>query len=342
MEQNDIQHGIETAWHGLTVVKTAEELARDGFPFDYTKTPLLTQISPDKSPEAIPGWFWLAGSDDKALVGNPQFESFGYLTNAQLMEVVRETLRGTGATVASLGTFAGRTKRYVSIKVGSEWDQFKVGEREFQNYLNLQDALDGTMPLIAKGSSICQVCQNTFNLSLSERSDFRLSVRHSKNHALPSKIENFEQAITAYHGAAALFKRLMESAESVKVDVDTAKRVFAGYMAEGEKISTKSLNTVNRLVDLYQTGRGNKGETGADVLNAITDYYSHESSSTRGVMAQFTSSEMGAGARNKTEFFEAVSNRTPTAWTWGKSKVANLAEMGERSLALAALAESSN
>ncbi len=327
MVENDIQHGIELAWHKLTTIKTSDQLALDGFPFEYQKTPIQVEGVD------IPGYYWLKGTDDGKLIGEPQFKSFGYLTNAQLMGVVRETLKGTGATISSLGTFGGRAKRYVSIRVGSEWDTFTVGNRKFQNFLNIQDALDGTMKLIAKGSNICTVCYNTFSASLKETSDFRFSLRHSSGHTNQDRIDNFQSAIDAYHGASALFKGLFESADQTPISQKTARHAFAGFLGEGNELATQSRNKVDRLVNLFNHGRGNAGQTGADLLSAVTDFYTHESSGRRGLAAQIESSEMGAASRSKVEFFEAVSTRS-NGWQIDTRKIDQLANLGERSLSV--------
>ncbi len=331
MEQNDIQHGIETAWHGLTVIKTSEEMAQDGFPFEVERAPLFIGIGEDQKP--LEGYYHIRGTDDKALIGVPQYSSYNFLSMTAFMDLIRETIKGTGAKVESLGTFASRAKRYVSLRVGTEWDEFKVGDRAFKNYLNLMDSLDGTLPLIAKASNVCVVCANTFGMSLAEKSDFRLSNRHSKNHDAPERIANFQNAIDAYHGASALFKKMMESAEAVKVDEETARRVLIGYQTEGSEPSTRTTNIVDRQVTLFKTGRGNNGQTAADLISGVTDYYTHESSSeSRGVSAQLMSSEIGAGAKAKREFVEAITMRTPTAWRVDSKRIKALADLGEKAL----------
>jgi hypothetical protein len=339
MNSNDIQHGIEMAWHKLTTIKTAEALRADGFPFEYVRSPLTVDG------KAVDTHYLIQGSDDRKLIGDPRKESFGFLTNEQFMNVVRETLKGTGATIASLGTFMGRSKRYVSIKVGSEWDEFKVANRTFKNYLNLQDALDGTMPLIGKASNVCQVCKNTFNMSLLEQSDFKVSIRHTSKHGSAENIANFQQAIDAYHGASALFKMLMETAEETPVTPTEARLAFAGYLGEGLEMATRTANTVNRLTTLFSSGAGNRGATGADLLNAVTDFYSHESSGKRGEVAQLTSSEVGTGAKAKIEFFESVSvneyangaKASRTGWRFDRGNLDSLIAAGEKSLVFSSL-----
>ena len=68
------------------------------------------------------------------------------------------------------------------------------------------------------------------------------------------------------------------------------------------------MNTVNRMGELFLSGRGNRGETLADAFSAVTDYYTHESSGGTNVMRQVMSSEYGAGNQNKQDFWQVVRN----------------------------------
>lgn len=320
MESNDVQIGLSMAWHNLT--KIVDKIT-EGFSFEYEKTPLFA------NGQQIPGWYFLTGSDDKAFIGKPQnAESYTVIPNSRFFELVKDALNGTGAEIQSLGTFSGRAKRYATVKIGADWEKFSVGKREFQNYLNIQDAVDGSLPLIAKGSNTCIVCNNTFNMSLSEKSEFRLSLRHTK--FMADKLEGFEHAIDAYAGTAALFKRLLESADTLEVSEGKAKRVFLGFLTGGDAASTRAINQANRMTELFKTGKGNEGHTALDVISAVTDYYSHESSGGLDKpWRQFNSSEIGAGAKDKSDFISSV--RT-TKFEISSTAIRDLAKMGETAL----------
>ncbi len=298
MQDNDIQYGLSQAWHGLTrIVPTIT-----GFEFELTKK----QIQIDG--QDIPGYYWIAGSDDNKLIGECQFESFAFASNAKFWEIVSNATNAAGknAKVVTLGTFGGRAKRYASIKIGEEWENFTVGKREMQNLLNIMDGIDGSMNLIAKGSNTTVCCQNTFNMSLKEGSDFKLAVRHTKNH--DTQLDGFEKAIDSYRGQTALFKRFMEEADNTPIEAGKARNVLAGWIGNGGEMSTRGTNQVDRMVELFHTGKGNDGRTVLDMVSAVTDYYSHEHSGKRqdNQWKQFQSSEMGSGAKAKEEFINEL------------------------------------
>ena len=333
MLQNDVQIGLSMAWHKLTQVV---EAIREGFKFEYDKAPVSVNGT------VVPGWFWLCGSDDKKLIGNPQFSSYSVISNSRFWELISGVLSGTGAQVQSIGTFGGRAKRYASIQIGAEWERFKIGAREFQNLLNIQDAVDGSMPLIAKGANTCIVCANTFAMSLGERSEFKLSLRHTRN--MPDRLEGFEKAIEAYRGMTALYKRLLQEAETVPVAEDTAQAAYIGHLVKSanlfdvkantvvSKPSTRLVNTADRMTELFRVGKGNSGRNALDLISGATDYFTHESSGeSDNQWKQVTSSEIGSAARSKVEFMTAL--RTDD-YSFNRRGLNDLVLVGQKALAL--------
>lgn len=294
MLENDVQLGLEMAWHKLTQIQSVI----NAFPFELKRQKL--QAGDIDTPFEI-----LLGSDDAQIIGKPYNpDTYSVLSNEQFVALAMDSLSGTGAKIASLGTFGGRAKRYLSVSFGEKWEQFSVGDREFKNYLNLHDSLDKTSPLIAKGSNICVVCANTYGFSLKERSEFQMKLRHTKNMA--DKLENMEEAIAAYRGQTALYKKLFEHAAETPVNEIQARNLFAGFLGDGEEMSTRAKNTVNRLTDLYAgAGKGNHGRTMLDAISAVTDFYTHESSG-RNAMKQLESSEIGAGQTAKARFINTL------------------------------------
>lgn len=327
MESNDIQHGIAVAWHKLTKVKTSEELARDGFPFELVRKPVLVEGKET-------GWQWLAGSDDGILIAKPfNPQSYPVISNARFLDIVKNALSGTKATIESLGTFGGRAKRYITVRVGEDFEQFRVGKRKFFNRLNLHDSFDKTGKLIAKASNTCVVCANTFAISLAEDSEFELSLRHTAN--MDDKIANFEKAIESYRGVTALYRELFEHADTLPVSDDVAHLSILGFLSEGKETSTRTLNQAERIRDLFNAGAGNSGRTALDLISAVTDYYSHESSGKKAsAFRQFESSEIGAGAVRKSEFVAAI--QADNGREVDADRIQSLARLGKQAKELTA------
>ena len=110
------------------------------------------------------------------------------------------------------------------------------------------------------------------------------------------------------------FQAAMDSFEAVSCDEENARKIVSGIVTpdtfERElTVATRTRNNIDRMVTLFGHGAGNKGETLADVFNAATDYYSHDSSGgDNNRMKQYVSSEFGSGQRMKETFFNVLSD----------------------------------
>jgi hypothetical protein len=109
----------------------------------------------------------------------------------------------------------------------------------------------------------------------------------------------------------AQFNAALEMAANEPLGITGARELFAGWLGtNAETLSTRAVNTAERLVALHVKGLGNSGETLLDAASAVTDFYSHESSGGEEKdgfrWKQFNSSEFGAGARAKTDFLSAL------------------------------------
>ena len=301
LENRDIQAGIEMAWHGLTKVVPVVQF-EDAFPFDIERLPLLVA-----NDTPLEGWSFFRCSDDGKPAGVPVFDSYSALSNARFWEIVQNAVGGSGAIIESAGTIYDRCRRFVTVKLGTDLDTFKVGEREFKNRFSLLDSIDGSSNFYGVNSSTCVVCANTFAVVMGDTSgEFRFKIRHSKN--LLPKIENMEKAIDQFIGITAQFKKALVIANEIPVTPADARSLFAGWAgSDTNGMSSRTFNNVTRLSELFQRGAGNNGETLLDAFSAVTDFYSHESSG--GVdqpgfrVKQALSSEFGSASRKKQDFF---------------------------------------
>lgn len=340
----DFQFGTENAWHGLTTIKTAEEMAK-GFPFDFKRIPLEFKV--DGQTYSAGGNYLIVSTDNNLPVGvdedNCQFvgaecrrPSFGYMSNAEFFQLVQNTIGNTGFEIASTGTLANRQKRFVSLKP-SKFTAFRAGGRDFKNHLNLMDAIDGTMNLLARYSNTCVVCANTFAIALRE-GDKIASNPHTKRHL--ERIPAFEATIEAFFGYAKQFEKLLNVMDETAMDSGEAKNLFAGFLNDGKKdeLSSRRWGQVETLVSLFETGKGNAGKTALDAFSAVTDFYTHEHAvnGRLGLMGQETQSEIGSGFKAKNRFIEMVSmsGRTPQGidfLTLNKRGLKDLIEVGKAS-----------
>lgn len=321
IELRDKQTGIEMGWHGKTNV-VPEVTFENAFGWELERAPIYTTVMRNvknketgkvsKVPKRITvaGFSTFIASDDDLPIGQPMAETYFALENSRFWEITNNALAGIGAVIESAGTIMNRTRRFITIKLDQNPD-FTVGKRVFKNRISFLDSIDGSTFFHGINTSICTVCANTFNATIvSKEGAFRFRMRHTQGMA--TKIEDMEKKIEGLVGVAAQFKAAMEMASEMEVNREQAKNIFAGWIGTSAKdgLSTRAKNQVARLVDLYQGGAGNRGETLADAVSAVTDFYSHESSGGEEKenfrLKQWNSSEFGQGAIAKADFFNTV------------------------------------
>lgn len=317
----DSMLGLKKWWHGLNDVTDVIKL--DNSPlsrWDVTKAPLMVP-SPQRPGEFIAtDYSILTATDDGLPVGGPITETYGVVDNAAFLGLIRDSLAGTGHVIETVGSIKNRSRVFVSVGL-REMEKFVAAGREVEGYLNFLNSFDGSTSLIVNAGNHTVVCGNTFRAALRHNGKLvNIRVKHSKNVIM--KIENMEEIIGGAVGVQAEFRKAMDDAANAPIAVNDAQALFAGFLSPGEEPSTRSLNTVATLVELFQRGAGNKGENLVDAFNAVTDYYTHSSSGGKNVARQFESSEFGSAAKSKGEFFDIITTPSRVKDTVAMGKIA--------------------
>lgn len=321
---DDLQEGVEMAWHGLTKVRKRIDL----------KTCWLSQWDIERVPMSVPqfngkpilgeypppvqtAWDMLRCTDNGHLIGRPVGPSYGQITNAQFLTMIEQAIGGTKHRIVSCGSLRNRGRVFVTIALDSDTIA-RVGKREFKDYLTAGNSHDQSSELFWMNSNTCTVCDNTFSINLAsvrsvvdlddqDEESLNTRIRHSKyaTARLPAIAAVIDKAI----GVRAEFYASLNLFDHRECNAAKAERIFAGFEAspEAKELATITRRRVNDEVLLFKQGRGNNGRTMLDVLQAGTDYYTHSHTGSE-VAKQWESSEYGQGARRKRELFKLLSN----------------------------------
>ena len=327
--QHDKQQGVKQAWHKDTEIKETITLDDNWLTtWDIVPVELIenqrevvidgqTYFQGDKS-----GLSRLVCSDDKSIkIGqgyNPL--TFTPINNVKFLELVRQSIGGTGHKIVSVGSVRNRGRVFLSIElVGME--KFKAAGREFSAFLNFGNGHDKSSVLWANTSNTAVVCDNTFSINLvsvenkaSSVNDDDISIRqrHTKNADI--KLPEIAKLIDKAIGVQAEFAIELDKLAAIEVDKQDVKCLFAGFVGRNsvadvtKGLSTRASNTVTKLMELHVNGLGNNGRDFADAFNAVTDWYSHFSSGGTNINRQIISSEYGAGLAAKQDFYNIVRN----------------------------------
>ena len=305
----DRQEARHMGWHNLTQINEVLDLKNNWLTkWDIQEVGLKT-VGDVEVPFKI-----LTGTDDNQVIGKPFAGTYTPVSNKAFLDMIGEAISGVkGAVVESVGSVNNRGRVFVSLSIKG-MDKFKVGKREFLDYLNFGNGHDQTSAVWTNASNTCTVCDNTFSMNLDGEQEVKCKVKHSKD--VIAHLDNIVEIIDAYAGTQAKFKAEFERLMNEPMKTDKARDLFAGWMVRStggnqeRDLGPKTLSKVNRLTDLFQIGKGNTGNNRADAFSAVTDYYTHESTRNSGknVARQVFSSDYGLGRVAKSSFWNVIRN----------------------------------
>ena len=231
--------------------------------------------------------------------------TYNVIQNSAIWECLQNSLEGLDFKVSSIGSLDGKKKVFICVELGDTRKMSIAGD-EFKNYLTFASSHDGSMSFEAYDTSIRTICNNTLQWSRNAKGKLRFNVRHTKNHQ--ARITNVEQAISdLFDKRQALADKIEQLAEK-PLTLAQAEKVIAGFV---DVKSTRSINIGSQILDLFQTGKGNSGKTQYDLLNGVTEFYTHHSKGSTVKDAQskqVATSEFGSAANKKVEFFDWLTN----------------------------------
>lgn len=313
-------------WHGLTIEMPA--LSRELFPI------MGEEVLQTASGKVTP-WRVLTAGDDGLPCGNPfNPKSFGYILPQRAWEMVEGALAGTHYKVERMGMLWDRSFWFVSISL----DELKAIARDGEAFqLNFSGGLDGNNSPQGELSHIRAVCWNT--ISASRRSgEYLFKIRQTINSG--SRLDEAKDEVEKAVGMAMVFNKTLATLESQECKIDVARYAYAGDVVRhggdfkisvssktGEEKENRSRNTVSELVNLFERGAGNKGETRADVLNGYSEFLTRgRKDSKKNIWSQVASSEFGGNADRKAAFLDCLTDEEDFASLCedGKAALANV------------------
>ena len=317
----DKQQGREMGWHQLTEINTNLGLDNNWLT-DWDIERRRLQLDGVDTEYNI-----LVASDDGQVIGKPFADSYRPITNADFLKLIKDSITGIkGIKVESIGSVCNRGRVFVSLSL-KDSSSYKIGDRQFNDFLNFGNGHDQSSVLWANNTNVCTVCNNTFSYNL-QNNNSEVDVRVFHRGDVELKVSNMAEIIDAHLGCQALYKAEFERLMRIDITPSNARNLFTGWSLRNDKdkeISTRGLNKVNRMTELFVSGKGNSGKNRADAFSAVTDFYTHESTRSRGanVGSQFVSSEFGLGRMAKQDFWNVIRSN---------DRIAALSKVGEKAL----------
>lgn len=207
-------------------------------------------------------------------------EDYCQIGNLELWESMERAFSAVGCKfkVTTVGTLDKCRKYFISIQLEGH-EGMTAGGDQIASFINFITSHDGTYSIKAYDSHIRIVCMNTFRWSLSSAGNVGFDVKHTKNAA--AQFENLEAFIQDLLSGRDVLKATLDSLSAMPCTIEDAENIAKGYLAtvnkvpRGMELSTRSKNAAFELINLFQVGTGNRGETLADLWNAGTEYWTH-------------------------------------------------------------------
>jgi len=248
----------------------------------------------------------LVATDDWLPVGEPYGPSYNPSSVALFKSIVAKAFENVPHKIVSAGTVDDRCKLFCSIQTT---DGFRIGDREFKDYISILDSFDKSTSLTARYSNVCCVCSNTVAMALKAGTEIG-KAKHTA--MLEMNVQRLLDAIDQFVGTSAQFQAMLKEANATTCSRDEARAWITGIQGRNtDSLSNGLKQKTARIIELFDGGRGNQGRTRLDAFSAITEFETHESTNRKGANAQYYTSEFGSSAQTKT----LVASRFREDWT---------------------------
>lgn len=201
-----------------------------------------------------------------SIVG-PQWTPHNFVDSCPFLQSLLDTGK---ATVSTMGALGSGERQWATLAFG---DLEVVKGDNVKNYLlhvvNNQVGSVGNYV-----TSVRTVCENTMRAGIAA-SNRKMRIWHGKDVTANVKLACEIIDVETQEFAATIEQwQKLAKATLCKADLEKfVKKLFD--VSDSEKISSKKLNQIEKIVSLAFNGKGNNGATLWDAVNGVTDYYSH-------------------------------------------------------------------
>jgi len=285
----------ETPWHGLGTRLPedagSEEMRKAaGLDWQALKRPALAQ-DPD-GPVEIPGAYFLIRSDTRGPLSKRAVS--GQYEPIQPKEVFDfgDALAKTGAARwHTAGALHGGRRIWALAQCAGQFEPraLRDGTKDvLAPFLLLYNTFDGSSTFRVRFTTVRVVCANTAAMALGEEGQAEASIRHSGD--VKAKLEQAREVLgmaeRSFHEQVEVYRRLAETpmsgedfdvfAARLLTDLDDVEKAMKRIADSEGRSRTIFECKGSELRRLFESGRGNAGETAVDAFNAVTEFVDHQ------------------------------------------------------------------
>lgn len=273
--------------------------------------------------------------DGKLVFGNCSSE-YAPIGNDVILEKAFEAFQHNNIPADLVFALTMKNGMIVSYSFEIEkWSEFFAGGRPHKLHACITSSHNKSQGLLGFGTATNVLCANSHRMAMrGQKHSFSFKFFHnSKGKEGFSELPQLMEALTA---SAGLYSKLADEMAGKVITVGQARAIAAEILfAKNAEANTRAVNAVEEITDLFQSGIANKGQNLFDLVNAVTQLYTHGSMSSKvGVSGRLYSSEFGTGAEKKEDFLLGL--QTDKGELISDDELNRLVAAGEKRLKVAA------
>lgn len=298
-------------WHGLgTIVEglltSREAIKAASLDWEVEKRPVTTDYIKDgiKEPQDVEGFHAVCRKDNQLALSVVK-SRYELIQNSEAFDFFDEVVGKGQAFYDTAGSLDDGRIVWIMAKLpGTLFIKNDPSDITEKNVL-LVTSHDGSKALSAQIVATRVVCANTLSIALKGAKN-QIKIRHTKSYK--DKLEEAQKTLELANGYFDSLQELMDKLSNVDMSKDQMKEFTRQLIpAEESDVPTRTLNTREAIETLFVNGRGNKGKTRWDGLNAVTEYVDH-SRTTRNGTTRFEAGLLGSGVALKQKAFDLLAN----------------------------------
>lgn len=276
--------GWETGLHPL-ITMSKSQMIEHGCPEDLSDTMKDSENKPV-------GRFATVRKDNGNILGVVG-STYNPLQNRVAFDFFQSFLDSGECELDTIGCLFGGTKVIINAKINRDDIVVGAGDK-IEKFLLLSNSHDGSSSLRVGFIPKRITCMNQLPMINRSKESMLIRFKHASN--IEINLKNIKETIDTIDGAfkatAAQYNKLLNY--SVNKD-DVLKYVKLILEVDEEKISTRTQNKIDEIVDYVFSSPGNDGKSAFSILNGFTYYTTHKYG--RNEENRFDALNFGAGAK---------------------------------------------
>lgn len=265
--------------------------------WEVEKKPLI--FVDNNMPFVVPNHFVNVRTDIQLPVGVVGTQ-YTIIQNRRVYDAVQNIFDGKAELITAGSLFNCRQIWFLA-KI-NEGTRTINGDR-FENYLLASSSHDGSRRLEFRTTNVRVVCNNTLTYAVNSTKDCFVVPHSACSEIRVIQAEKFYgEVFDGINKTQAVLELLADKS----CTIETAYNWAAGFV---KARSTRSQNIARKIANLFQSGIGNHGQTRYDLLNGVTERFTHghdETDDNDTAVKRFVSSTFESNAGKKVSALNAL------------------------------------